>query len=156
MRVGRLVGTCADAVADRVAGLPGIARLCETVPHEAVELGQACAGTAVGDGAVVHVAQPFEQLLVAWVEVAGADVLRVVAPVAVGADPDLEQRRLVLLHGPAARRRERADSRPGPHERVAERELDLAFPPRPLAVHEAFPECRRLALLHPRPELTRP
>ena len=49
-----------------------------------------------------------------------------VAPVAVGADPDLEQRRLVLLDRQVAGRRERLDPGPRPDEREAERELDLA------------------------------
>ena len=43
-----------------------------------------------------------------------------VAPVAVGADPDLEQRRLVLLHRQVAGRGERLDPRPRPDEREAE------------------------------------
>src|SRR5206468_9065276 len=60
-------------------------------------------------------------------EAAGAEVLRVVGPVAVGADPDLEQRRFVLEHRAAAGRRERADPRPGPDQREAVREVDLAL-----------------------------
>ena len=53
-----------------------------------------------------------------------------VAPVAVGADPDLEQRRLVLLHRPVAGRGEGLDAGARPDEREAERELDLC-PPSP-------------------------
>ena len=40
-----------------------------------------------------------------------------------------------------------------PDEREAERELDLAAPARALAVDEPLPERRRLALLHPGPQL---
>ena len=76
-----------------------------------------------------------------------------VAPVAVGADPDLEQRRLVRLHRPVARGRERADAGAGPDEREAVRELDLALPARAAAVHEAVPERAGLALGHARAEM---
>ena len=58
-------------------------------------------------------------------ELAGAEVLRVVAPVAVGADPDLEERRLTLQHRARRRRRERLDPGARPDEREAEREVDL-------------------------------
>ena len=51
-----------------------------------------------------------------------------VAPVAVGADPDLEERRLALDDGPRGRRGERLDPRPRPDEREPECELDLPFP----------------------------
>ena len=76
-----------------------------------------------------------------------------VAPVAVGADPDLEERRLVFLHAPVPGRGERANARPRPDEREPERQVDELLPTRPLAVHERLPERRRLALLHPRPQL---
>ena len=95
-----------------------------------------------------------EELVVAGVELARADVLRVVGPVAVGADPDLEERRLVLLDREVAGGGEGADPGARPDEREAERELDLAVPPaRALAVHVALPEGGGLGLLHARPEV---
>ncbi len=103
--------------------------------------------------ASVDVEQHVQQLLVGRVELSGAHVLRVVAPVTVRTDPDLEQCRLVLLHQPVARCRERADPRPRPDEREAECQLHLPIPAGAFAVHEALPQGSRLALLHPRLEL---
>src|SRR5712691_4580315 len=104
---------------------------------------------------LVDMAERLFEFCVLRPELSWTEVLRVVAPVAVRTDPDLEQRRLVLLDRPGARGGERADARSGPHERVAEREFDLALPPRPFPVYEAFPERRRLALLHPGTQLAR-
>ena len=71
-----------------------------------------------------------------------------VAPVAVGADPDLEQRRLVLLHRAVARRGERADPGAGPDQRVAARVLDLSLVAGAGRVHGALPHRRDLRLGH--------
>ena len=66
-----------------------------------------------------------------------------VAPVAVGADPDLEERRLVLLDRPVPGRGERLDPRPRPDEREAVRELDLAVEAGAVLVHPAVPDRAR-------------
>ena len=99
--VRRLVGAGADAVADRMRGLPGVAGVGDPRADTPVELGQARTGPAEGDRVVVDGRQLLEQLGVARLELARAEILRVVGPVAVGADPDLEQRRLALDDGPA-------------------------------------------------------
>ncbi len=75
-----------------------------------------------------------------------------VGPVAVGADPDLEERRLALDHRPVRRRRERPDPGPGPDQREPEREVDLALPAGSLAVDEPLPLGGDLSLAHPRPD----
>ena len=72
-----------------------------------------------------------------------------VGPVAVGADPDLEERRLALDDRVVGRRGERLDARPRPDERERQRELDLALPAGALAVDEALPLGRRLRAGHP-------
>ena len=75
-----------------------------------------------------------------------------VAPVAVGADPDLEQRRLALDDRPARGRGERPD--PGP-DQTSENPSASSTLPRPagaLAVDEAEPLRRRLGLGHARPD----
>src|SRR6476661_4305862 len=95
MRVRRLVRTGADAVTDRVARLAGVARFGETCADALVEFGQARAGGAERDRVVVYAGEHLEQLLVLRRQHARAEVLRVVGPVAVGTDPDLEQRRLI-------------------------------------------------------------
>ena len=93
------------------------------------------------------------ELGVARIELARNQVLRVVAPVAVGTDPDLEERRLVLLDRTAAGGGEGADSRAGPDEREAVRELDLpSVEAGAVVVHPAVPEGADLALAHPRPD----
>src|SRR5204863_8363368 len=135
--------------------LIGKAGLPNAGPNQAVELGQARPGPAMLERATVDAQQRVEELVVARVERARADVLRVVAPVAVGADPNLEQRGLVLLDGPVSGRRERPDAWARPDERKAERQLHLPLPPCALAVDEALPERRRLALRHPRRQLAR-
>ena len=77
-----------------------------------------------------------------------------VAPVAVGADPDLEQRRLVSCTGrsPVA-----VNVRiPGPDQTSEKpRALDLALPARAAAVDEPFHSAADLALLHARPAAAR-
>ena len=105
------------------------------------------------DRVLVDSEKSVEQLLVTGIELARADVLRVVAPVAVGAHPDLEQRWLVVLHGAVACRGEGPDPRPGPDEREPECQLNLSLPAGPFAVDESQPEGGRLALLHPGLEL---
>ena len=140
MRVRRLVRACADTVCDRMRRLAGVAGGCMTVADQDVELGQARARAAVVDA---HRRRRRAARRAARRSGAraspGTDVLRVVAPVAVGADPDLEQRRLVLEHRSVAGRGEGADPRARPDEREAERELDLSVPAGPLAVDEALP-----------------
>jgi hypothetical protein len=90
MRVRRLVRTRADAVRDRMSRLVGEAGLGDPRPDQPVELGKARARAAMVERLLVDAEERLEQLVVAGVELARADVLRVVAPVAVRADPDLE------------------------------------------------------------------
>ena len=118
----------------------------------AVELGQARAGHAERDSRVVDAKQTGLELAIAVGEVAGHEVLRVIAPVAVGADPDLEQRRLALDDRTVGRGRERADPAARPDEREAEGELDLPAPAGALAVDEAEPLGGRLRLGHSGPD----
>src|SRR5919201_766312 len=126
-------------------GLIGIPGGGDAVSDHAVELGEARARPAMSERALVHIEQRVEQLVVPRFELPGADVLRVVAPVAVSAHPDLEERRFRLLDGTMACCGERADARPRPDEREAERQLDLALPACALPVDEAFPQRGRLA-----------
>jgi hypothetical protein len=131
--------------------LPGVAGLRDAVPDEPVELGETGPRADMVDGGAVDGEELFEQLVVLLRELAGTDVLRVVAPVAVHADPDLEERRLPLLHGAVARRREGPDPRAGPDEGEPARQLDLPLVARALGVDEALPERSGLALLHAGP-----
>ncbi len=110
---------------------------------------EARAGPRERDRVLVHVEQRPLELAVARVQLSRDEVLRVVAPVAVRADPDLEQRRLALDDRPRRRGREGPDARARPHEREPERELDLPLPARALAVDEALPLRRDLRLGHP-------
>ena len=105
-----------------------------------VELGQGSPGATVPERARVDVEQLPLELRVVGPQLAGAEVLRVVAPVAVGADPDLEERRLVLLDRQVAGGGERLDPGTRPDEREAKRELDPALPACALAVDEAVPQ----------------
>ena len=52
----------ADPVADRMGGLPGIARIGDARPDAPVELGEAHSGPREGDRIVVDDRQPLEQL----------------------------------------------------------------------------------------------
>src|SRR4051794_10583416 len=153
VRVRRLVCACADAVADRVRGLAGVAQLGDALPHEPVELGERRAGRAMCDRPLVYVAQSDFELPVVLAQVAHAQELRVVGPVAVGADPDLEQHGLAFDDRQAARCGEGLDPFARPDERVAECELDLPVPAGALPVHEALPDRGRLALAHSEPQL---
>src|SRR5262249_20866846 len=144
----RLVRAGADPVADRMGRLAGKAELLDPLPHEPVELRHARARPAVVDRAAVDGQQALLELAVVLAQLADAEQLRVVGPVPVGADPDLEQHRLALDDRPVARRGERLDAAPRPDQREAERELDLALPARALTVDEALPERSDLALGH--------
>src|SRR3970282_2628911 len=115
-----------------------------------VELGEARAGTREVDGSRVDGHEPLFELPVRGRELADDEVLRVIAPVAVRADPDLEQRGLAIDDGPRGRRRKGLDSGPGPDEREAEREVDLPLPTRPPSLHDAFTLGGDLRLAHPR------
>src|SRR5206468_1035831 len=116
--------------------------------HEPVELRQVSTGAAVGDGALVDAQELSFQLRIARVEVSRAEVLRVVAPVSVGADPDLEERRLVLLNRAVARGGESLDPGPRPDERVAAGVLDLAAEAGAVRMHRSLPLSRDLGLGH--------
>src|SRR5204862_3924763 len=98
--VGRLVGARADAVRNRVRRLPRVSGGGDALPDETVELGK----TRAVAGVVGRGGEDFEELVeeavVLGSEGSGTDVFRVVAPVAVGADPALEELRLVLLDRP--------------------------------------------------------
>src|SRR2546425_81778 len=106
MCVRRLVGARADPVADRMRWLAWVAGRGDALADAPVELGEARAGLAERDRVVVDDAELVEQLGVTRGQRPGAEVLRVVGPVAVGAYPDLEQRRLALDDRVGGRRRE--------------------------------------------------
>ena len=97
-------------------GLARVAHLGDPVAHEHVELGEARARFAVRERALVDLEQRTLELAVLGLELARAEEFRVVAPVSIRADPDLEERRLVRLHGPVAGRRERPDPGTRPDE----------------------------------------
>src|SRR5262249_35187404 len=80
---------------------------------------------------------------------AADEVLRVVGPVAVGADPDLEERRLTLDDRAVRGRREGLDAGTGPDEREPESQLDLASPACAFTVYEPLPGGRNLCLGEP-------
>src|SRR6266542_2120309 len=132
----------------RLRRLTGIAGVGDAVADQHVELREARSRAAVVERLAVDLEQRVEQLIVTRFELAWAHVLRVVAPVAVRAYPDLEERRLSLLHRPVSRRGEGTDPRARPDEGEAECELDPVLPSRALAVDVAFPQSRSLALLH--------
>src|SRR5207253_4652658 len=146
--VRRFVRAGADAVADRMRRLARIAGGRDALADQPVEAGQLGSVPHIGDRLAVDRQQRLEQLDVARLELARAEVLRVVGPVAVAADPDLEQRRLALDHLPRAGRGERLDPGPRPDEREAARERDLPAVAGAGAVHVALPERAGLALLH--------
>ena len=132
--------------------LPRIAGDVQLLTDLPVERRHRRRGADVVERALVDVHEHRFELGVIRLQLAEDEVLRVVGPVAVGADPDLEQDGLALHHGQVAGGRERLDPAPGPDERERERELDLALVSGALAVHEALPQRGRLGLPHPRPE----
>ena len=106
------------------------------------------------DRGAVDLEQLIEKPRVSGLGLAGADVLGVVGPVAVGADPDLEERWLVYLDRPGAGCGEGTDPGARPDEAEREGELDpAAAPARAAAVDMALPECCGLGLGHPRAQV---
>src|SRR5262249_41074162 len=118
-------------------------------PDTVVELGEARARPAETDGIVIDRHELLLEVGVLRFQFAADDVLRVIGPVAVGADPDLEQRRLTLDDRAVRRRRERLYACAGPDQCEPECELDPAPPARPLTVDEALPGGRDLRLCEP-------
>ena len=90
VRVGRLVGAGADAVADRMGDGDRGADRVQARAHAPVELGQARSRPAERDRVVVDGDQRALELGVLRLQLPADEVLRVVGPVAVGAHPDLE------------------------------------------------------------------
>ena len=83
-------------------------------PNQAVEFRQARA-ICERRGLVENAQQQVEQLVVLGRQLAGAKILGQIIPVAVDANPYLEQRRLMLLHGPIAGRGKGANALARPH-----------------------------------------
>ena len=104
-------------------------------------------------GTCVHSPKRLFETGVVRLQLADHEILRVVGPVTVGANPDLEQDGLALDDRQVSGRGERSDPAAGPHERERQRELHLPVPAGALAVHEALPQSCRLRLLHPDAEL---
>ena len=145
VRVGRLVGAGADAVADRVAtaGRGSRSRRCPSRTRRSSSA-RLAPGAAEGDRVVVDGDEPLPPApRSAACQLAADEVLRVVGPVAVGADPDLEQRRLALDDRPVGGRRERLDPRARPDSEKPSASSTLPLPAGALAVDEALPGgCR--------------
>ena len=124
-------------------GWPGVAELGEALADAPVQLGHRLGRASTRSSAsVVHLEQPSLELGVLRLQLAEHEVLRVVGPVAVGADPDLEEHGLALDDRQVGRRRERLDPLARPDERERQRELDVVAR-RALPVHEALPDRRR-------------
>ena len=144
--VRRFVCARADAVADRMARLSRIAHLRPVARASPCPARPGCHRPKGTSRCTCTPHQVVLELGVSRVELADDQVLRVVAPVAVGADPDLEERRLVLLRRPAPGRGERADA--GPVQTSENPHASSTFPSEAGAVlvHPAVPGGRDLAL----------
>ena len=96
VRIRRLVRARADAVADRMRRLSRVAdpamRSRTDRSRSAIDAAGGIERTRLG----VHSQQLLLELGVFGLELAEHEVLRVVGPVPVGADPDLEEDRLAL------------------------------------------------------------
>src|SRR5438270_8652687 len=109
-------------------GLSGIACFGQEFARRAVQFSQARPMGTHAHCLFVDMSECFLEPPVLKREVSRAKVLRVVAPVPVRADPDLEERGLVFLDGPITGRGERPNRLSRPNEGVAECEIDLALP----------------------------
>ena len=114
MRVGPLVGAGTDAVADGVGGLSGVSTFGDAGANELVEFGEAGTVSREGNGAAENLKQKVEQLVILRLQFAGAGILGEIGPIAVGADPDFEERWLVFLNRAIAGGGERGNSLAGP------------------------------------------
>src|SRR5262249_1121723 len=99
VRVRRLLPASSAAAAGRMGRLAREADPRAPLADPSVQLGEARARLCELDRVVVDLHQPSLELPVLHREVTHDEVLRVVGPVPVRADPDLEQRRLALDHG---------------------------------------------------------
>ena len=100
-----------------------------------------------------YLQQLIEQAIVFGSQLSRANILREIGPIAVGANPYFDERRLVLDYWAVACGRERGDSLAGPDEREGARHFDFAFVADADGVDVAFDHCGHFAFLHARPNV---
>src|ERR1700691_484516 len=91
----------------RLAGIPTIGN---AGANQTIEPGKIRAVPCVIDGLVEYFQQQIKQLVIFRRKFAGAYILGEVGPITIDANPDFEQRRLVLLNLAIARGSKRSDS----------------------------------------------
>src|SRR5712691_764147 len=149
MRIGILVSAGAHSVANGMRWLAGIAAFGDPRTDQAIELRQAGPIDREAHGFFENLEQKIEQALVLGRELAWANVLRKIGPIAVDANPNFEKSRLVLLHRAVARCRKGGNSLPGPHQSEGAGHFDLAFVTHADPVNKTFVDCADFALFHP-------
>src|SRR6266849_10804218 len=153
VRIRRLMGACADSVGHGMRRLAAIAGSINPRANHAINLSQ----WRTGPGAVCCLAEYFQQLvqeaIVLWGETAGAEILGQVGPIAVGADPNLHERRLVFHNRAMARCRERGDALAGPDQCEGAGHFDFSFVADAHGVDVTLDHRRDFALFHSRTNL---
>ena len=136
------------AVTDGMRRLSRVSTFGDALPDEAVEFRKRRAVAGEARRLVENFEQQIEELVVLLRELARADVLGQIVPVAVNADPYLKQRGLVLLDGAVAGGGESRNALARPDQREGARHLHLAFVADAAGVDEAFEHRRHVAFLH--------
>src|SRR2546427_6388346 len=149
MRVGRLMGSRAYAVADGMAGLAWISTLTDASANQAIEFRKTGAVARVSDASLKDLKQKIQQFVILRGQITGARILREIGPVAVDADPDFEECRLIRLNRAVAGRSERGNAFARPDQGESAGHLYFAFVADTEAVHRSRVHHPLRALSYP-------
>src|SRR5215469_9561495 len=148
MRIRRLVRASPHAVSNGMRWLARITGSRNALPQDAINIPERCSFPNARDSFSENPKQLVEQTVVFRGKPARTNIFRKVGPIAVGADPNLHQRRLVCDHRTVAGCRECRDALPRPNQRERPRHVDFSLIPDAHRVDVAFDHGRHFAFLH--------
>src|SRR5215472_4408355 len=148
MRIRRLVRASPHAVSNGMRWLAGITGSRNPLPQDAINIPKRCSFPNARDSFRENRKQLVKQTVVFLGKPPGTNIFREVGPIAVGADPNLDQRWLVLDHRPMAGGRKGCDALPRPNQRERPGHLDFSLVTDAQRVDVAFDHGRDFAFLH--------
>src|SRR5712671_752022 len=146
MRIGRLVRARSDAMSNRMRRLSRISRGIDSLPDDAINIAHRRAIVNGSNGIVENRQQLVEERVVSHGEQPRAKILRQVSPIAIRAYPNLNKRGLIFNNRARARRGERRNAWPGPHQSESARHFHFALVSNTDVVNVPFDHRRNFAL----------
>ena len=139
-----------DAVANWMRRLSWISAFGNASTNQTIEIRKTCAVARVGNSFVKDLEQQIKQFVILRREVAGADILGEVSPVAVHAHPDFKKCRFILLDRPVTSGCKGRDAFARPNQSEGACHLHFALVADAEPVHEALIHAANLAFFHTR------